>query len=110
MKSLIVAFLLFVFAIQGMGAASGINVLNASRAFAHPELQAVRADNTTAVSFKADPDLDDLKIFSIAEELSDYVALEPVLPSSRYQAPSHATAAWTPSFTILPQALPPPRA
>lgn len=106
MKSLVIALLLFVFSVQGMGMAAGINVLDASR----PLACAKKHDALASASvFASEEDIEALKIFCIAEELSDYVALEPALTSLRHHTPSNAAAAWIPVSIILPLALPPPR-
>lgn len=106
MKSWIIALLLFVFSVQGMGMAAGINVLDASRPLACAKKHDAQA-NASAIA--ADEYNEALTIFCIAEELSDYVVLEPALTSLRHHTPSNAAAAWIPVSIILPLALPPPR-
>lgn len=109
MKRLIIALLLVISSAQGLGAAAGINILNASRAFAHLEDSVAHGKDFSAFAADRDADIDGLKLFSIAEELSDYVVLEPGTSSRRYQAPSVPSATWIPASIILPRALPPPR-
>jgi hypothetical protein len=109
-KSLVVALLLVVFSAQGIGLAAGINIIHASRVLTHLEHQDANTQPNAAVSPKMALDLDDLKILSIAEELSDYVVFDLVFLSSRNFAPLVPVTTWTPISIILPRAPPPPRA
>lgn len=109
MKRLIIVLLLLIFSAQGLGAGAGINVLNASRAFAHLEMKGADGNSVLSQAAKAESSAEELKIFSIAEELSDYVVLELNFSGPRHLAPSVDVAAWIPASTILPRTLPPPR-
>lgn len=109
MKRLIIVLLLAIFSAQSLGTAAGINVLDASRGLAQIQKANALRGASPAMAASIDTDIEGLKIFSIAEELSDYVTLEPGLPSLRYQAPSIPTATWIPASAILPKTLPPPR-
>lgn len=109
MKRLIIVLLLVIFSAQGMGAAAGINVLSASRAFAHLAKNGAESKPSLTAAVKAEASAEQLKIFSIDEELSDYVVLELNFAGMRHLAPSLEVAAWIPASTILPRSPPPPR-
>jgi hypothetical protein len=110
MKRLVIVLLLAIFSVQGMVAAAGIGILNASQAIAQTEKIHVHEDTSLfAVSVAISSDGDDLNQFSIAEELSDYVIHDLTLPNLRHQLPSMPAAAFIPASIILPRILPPPR-
>lgn len=110
MKRLVIVLLLAIFSAQGLGAAAGIGILNASKTIAHAEKIHVQDDISLSVAFSAiGSDIDDLNLFSIAEELSDYVVRDLTLPDLRHQLPSMPAAAFIPASITLPRILPPPR-
>lgn len=110
MKRLVIVLLLAVFSVQGLSAAAGIGILNASQAIAYADKSPVQDDSPlSAVSAEIGSDIDDLNLFSIAEELSDYVVRDLTLPNLRHQLPSMPAAAFIPASITLPRILPPPR-
>lgn len=133
MKKFLVILLLFIFSAQGAVVALGGGPAMAaerpgmagmaqaaaaasSASSASSAASAMATEAAPAASLAQDPsssdgltDIDDLKVWSSIEEMSDYVALDPALKQSRDRAANPPTIAPVLSSTDLPRASPPPR-
>jgi hypothetical protein len=109
MKRLVIVLLLAIFSVQGLAAAAGISITNVSQAITHAGDMPGQDGAYFSAASATGSDSDDLNLFSIAEELSDYVVRDLTLPNLRHQLPSMPAAAFIPASITLPRILPPPR-
>lgn len=130
MKKFLIILLLFIFSAQGAVVAlgggpamaaerpgmAGMAQAAAAASSASSAASAMATEAAPAASLAQDPsssdglaDIDDLKVWSSIEEMSDYVALDPALKQPRDRAANPPTIAPVLSSTDLPRASPPPR-